>query len=30
MCCVWSRCMEWTWWAADTCVVRKPTADAEY
>ena len=34
MCCVWSwiwsRCMEWTWWAADACVARKPTADAEY
>ena len=20
--------MEWTWWAADTCVVRKPTAES--
>ena len=21
----WSRCMEWTWWAAGACVARKPT-----
>ena len=30
MCCVWSRCMEWAWRAADASVVRKPNADAEY